>query len=71
MTTTNPVRTIEVTVSPTGAVTIAARGFAGESCRDATRSLEQGLGLTASRQLSAEYSLRQQSQVARRLGEQQ
>ena len=68
--TTHSIRTVEVVVSPTGAVTISTRGFTGESCRDATRSLEQALGLTASRQLTVEHGLRQQSQVARRLGEQ-
>ena len=68
--TTHSLRTVEVVVSPTGAVTITTTGFSGESCRDATRSLEQALGLTVSRQLTAEHALRQQSQVARRLGEQ-
>ena len=41
-------RTIEVVVSPKGRTTITSRGYAGTSCRDATRALEQALGVVQS-----------------------
>ncbi len=46
---------IEITVSPKGETTIQTRGFAGEQCRDATRSLEAALGLRTSEQLTSEF----------------
>ena len=48
---------IEVTVSPQGETRIETKGFAGESCREATKSLENALGLTQSEQLTAEFHL--------------
>ena len=36
--------TIEVIVSPTGETRIETKGFAGSSCRDASRFIEQSLG---------------------------
>ena len=46
---------IEVTVSPQGETTIQTKGFAGEQCRDATRSLEAALGLRTREQLTGEF----------------
>ena len=46
---------IEVTVSPKGETTIQTRGFAGEQCRDATRSLEAALGVRTREQLTGEF----------------
>ena len=46
---------IEVTVSPKGETTIQARGFTGEQCRDATRSLESALGMRTREQLTGEF----------------
>ena len=46
---------IEVTVSPKGETTIQTKGFTGEQCRDATRSLEAALGLRTREQLTGEY----------------
>ena len=40
-------RIIEVTVSP--------KGFTGEACRDATRSLEAALGVRTHEQLTGEF----------------
>mgnify|MGYP002626826558 CR=1 FL=1 len=37
-------RTIEIIVSPDGSTQIETKGFAGESCRDASRFLEESLG---------------------------
>ena len=46
---------IEVTVSPKGETTIQTKGFAGEQCRDATRSLEAALGVRTREQLTGEF----------------
>ena len=48
-------QTIEVTVSPKGETTIQSKGFAGASCRDATRSLEAALGLRTGEQLTSDF----------------
>ena len=48
-------RTIEVIVSPQGQTKIETSGFAGSSCHEASRFLEQALGTRGSEQLTAEY----------------
>jgi hypothetical protein len=48
-------RVIEITVSPTGQTKVQTRGFAGSSCRDASRFIEQALGERTSEQLTAEF----------------
>ncbi len=48
-------RIIEVTVSPKGETTIQTKGFTGDECRDATRSLESGLGVRTREQLTDEF----------------
>lgn len=48
-------KTIEITVSPKGQTTVTTRGFAGSSCREASRFIEQALGQQVSEQLTAEY----------------
>ena len=48
-------KTIEVTVSPTGETTVETRGFAGGSCRLASRFLEQALGRREGERLTAEF----------------
>jgi hypothetical protein len=48
-------RTIEVIVSPQGETRIETRGFAGSSCQEASRFLEQALGTRAAEQLTAEF----------------
>ncbi len=40
--------TIEVIISPTGQTRIATHGYSASSCKDATRQLEQALGLVQS-----------------------
>lgn len=54
--------TIEVLVSPTGQSTVQTRGFAGASCREASRFLERALGDVRAEQLTAEFF---QAQVQR------
>ena len=46
---------IEVTVSPKGETTIQTKGFSGEQCRDATRSLEAALDVRSHEQLTDEF----------------
>jgi len=46
---------IEITVSPEGAVSVKTVGFAGRSCRDATRDLERALGVAGRETLQPEY----------------
>ncbi len=48
-------RIIEVLISPTGEVSLQTRGYAGSSCRDGTRFLEDGLGTTLTERVTAEF----------------
>ena len=48
-------KTIEIIVSPTGQTKIETKGFAGSSCRDASRFLEEALGQRTGEQLKAEF----------------
>jgi hypothetical protein len=48
-------RIIEITVSSTGQTTVQTKGFAGSSCRDASKFIEQALGQRTSEQLTAEF----------------
>ena len=48
-------RIIEIVVKPDGNATVQTKGFAGSSCREATRFLEKALGQVASEQLTAEF----------------
>jgi hypothetical protein len=48
-------RTIEVIVSRTGETRIETRGFAGSGCQEASRYLEQALGIRAAEKLTAEF----------------
>ena len=47
--------TIEIIVSPTGATTVTTKGFAGKSCREATKFLEETLGKRVSETLTPEF----------------
>jgi hypothetical protein len=48
-------RTIEITISPRGETKIETQGFAGSSCQEATRLLEQALGRVTNEQLTPEF----------------
>jgi hypothetical protein len=48
-------KTIEITVSPEGSVSVKTNGFSGSSCRDATRELERALGLSSRETLLPEF----------------
>ena len=46
---------IEIIVNPEGAVSIKTVGFSGSSCKDATRELENALGVAGREHLQPEY----------------
>ena len=48
-------RIIEVVVSPTGEATVQTKGYAGADCLQASRFLEQALGVPASDRKTAEF----------------
>jgi DUF2997 family protein len=48
-------RIIEVVVSPTGETTVQTKGYASADCLQASRFLEQALGVTTSDLKTAEY----------------
>jgi hypothetical protein len=48
-------RIIEVVVSPTGETTVQTKGYAGADCLQASRFLEQALGVTTAEHRTAEY----------------
>lgn len=59
-------KTIEILVSPKGETTVQTKGFAGQTCRDASRFLEEALGNRTDETLTAEfYSGTQQTQQLR------
>jgi hypothetical protein len=48
-------RTIEILVTPKGQTTVTTKGFAGASCREASRFVEQALGQRTGERLTAEF----------------
>jgi hypothetical protein len=46
---------IEIIVSPTGETTVTTRGFAGSSCREASKFVEEALGQRGEERLTAEF----------------
>jgi len=46
---------IEIIVSPDGNTTVTTKGFTGQSCRDASKFIEQALGQRVNEQLTAEF----------------
>ena len=48
-------KTIEIIVSPKGETAVTTKGFAGSSCRDASKFIEQALGQQTSETLTAEF----------------
>jgi Protein of unknown function (DUF2997) len=48
-------RIIEVVVSPTGETTVQTKGYAGADCLQASRFLEQALGVNTTDRKTAEY----------------
>ena len=48
-------KTIELIISPTGETKLQTKGFAGASCKDASRALQSALGLVTSDSKTAEF----------------
>ncbi len=48
-------RTIEIIVTAKGETSVQTKGFAGSSCRDASKFIEQALGQRTSETLTAEF----------------
>ncbi len=48
-------RIIEIIVTPTGETTVQTKGFSSDSCRDASKFLEEALGQRNSERLTAEF----------------
>ncbi len=48
-------RTIEITVKPDGRTMVETRGFVGPACREASRYIEQALGVTTGTRLTSAY----------------
>ena len=55
-------RIIEIIVTPDGKTTVQTKGFAGSSCRDATRQLARALGEVAGEEFTPEFYLNQTAQ---------
>ena len=48
-------RIIQVTVSPRGEATVQTKGYAGADCLQASKFLEQALGITTADEKTAEF----------------
>ncbi len=48
-------KSIQITVDAKGAVVVETKGFAGSSCKEASRFLEQALGEITAERLTAEF----------------
>jgi len=48
-------KTIEIIVSPQGQTTVQTKGFAGASCREASKFVEEALGRRTSETLTGEF----------------
>ena len=48
-------KTIEITISPTGDTKVETKGFTGVSCREASKALEEALGLKSTEQMTSEF----------------
>lgn len=54
-------KTIEITISPTGQTIAETKGFEGASCREASEFLSKTLGSQTHEQLTSEYHEHQHS----------
>ncbi len=48
-------KTIEIIVTAKGETSVQTKGFAGSSCRDASKFIEQALGQRTGEQLTSEF----------------
>ncbi len=61
-------RTIEVSVSPIGDISIEGIGFKGADCEAATKYLEEALGVVATKVKKPEYHQSRYSKAQQRIG---
>jgi hypothetical protein len=61
-------RTIEIIVSPIGKISIDAVGFKGPDCEQATRFLEEALGVVGQKIKKPEYHQRSTTRNQQRIG---
>ncbi len=57
---------IEIIVSPKGETQVQTKGFAGSSCRDASRFIEQALGQRTAEQRTGEFHQTESTQQHQR-----
>lgn len=48
-------KTIEITISPTGEAKVQTRGFTGGECKEASQFVEEALGQRTAEQLTGEF----------------
>lgn len=48
-------KTIEIIVSPKGETSVQTKGFAGASCREASKFVEEALGQSSNETLTGEF----------------
>jgi len=48
-------KTIEITVSPQGQTRVETKGFTGAECKQASKSLEEALGVTTAESVTSEF----------------
>lgn len=53
-------KTIEITVSPTGESRVETKGFTGNDCREASAFVEKALGQVTSERMTPEFYQQQQ-----------
>ena len=61
-------KTIEIIVSSKGETTVTTKGFAGSSCREASKFIEQALGQRTDERLTNEFHVPQTQQQSLREG---
>ena len=61
-------KSIEVTIEPTGEITIDAVGFKGADCEQATKFLEEALGLVRETRKKPEFHQRRDTREQQQLG---
>ena len=62
-------RTIEIVVDAQGGSTVVTRGFAGPSCREASRPFEEALGARRAERTTAEFHQAQEAREDLRLSQ--
>ena len=60
-------KTIEILINAQGEVTMQTKGYAGNSCKAATKALEEALGLKTQEKLTAEFYQAQTTQSQQQL----